>query len=91
MRPVQVSELRSLLQDGDDEEEEERMGADEAPEKMMVFEADDEAQPAYEPPPKKEVRVADPPSWHAGELLADAQVFFSSTGVSSFSDAMHAV
>ncbi|CAM9706513.1 unnamed protein product [Ectocarpus sp. 4 AP-2014] len=51
----EVSELRPLLQDGDDEEEEEgRMGAEEAPEKMMVFEADDEAQPAYEPPPKKE-------------------------------------
>lgn len=69
MRPLQVSELRPLLQDGDDEEEEEEgMGADEAPEKMMVFEADDEAQPAYEPPPKKEVRVADSPFWHAGEF-----------------------
>ncbi|CBJ28191.1 conserved unknown protein [Ectocarpus siliculosus] len=51
----EVSELRPLLQDGDDEEEEEEgMGTDDAPEKMMVFEADDEAQPAYEPPPKKE-------------------------------------
>lgn len=52
----QVSELRQLLQ-GEEEEEEEEEGAGgvEAPEEMMVFQADEEGQPAYEPPPKKEV------------------------------------
>ncbi|CAM9179509.1 unnamed protein product, partial [Hapterophycus canaliculatus] len=55
----QVSELRPLLQGEDDEEAEEGEGAEgagvvEAPEQMMVFEADEEGQPAYEPPPKKE-------------------------------------
>ena len=68
----QVSELRSLLQGGEEEDEEEdeeeeeegggrgdagggRPGASE----MMVFEADEEGQPAYEPPPTKEVPISD--------------------------------
>lgn len=61
---VQVSELRPLLQGEDDEEEEDEEGGGaaagaggvEAPEQIMVFEAEEEGQPAYEPPPKKEVR-----------------------------------
>ena len=55
---LQVSELRALLQgeeEEEEEEEEEGEGGVKAPEEMMVFEADDEKQPAYEPPPKKEV------------------------------------
>lgn len=57
---LQVSELRALLQGEDEEEEEEegeREGGVKAPEEMMVFEADEEKQPAYEPPPNKEVSV----------------------------------
>ncbi|CAM9457457.1 unnamed protein product [Scytosiphon promiscuus] len=55
----EVSELRPLLQGEDDEEEDEVDGAggaggEKAPEEIMVFEAEEEGQPAYEPPPKKE-------------------------------------
>lgn len=50
--------MRALLQDDDDEDDDEqdtqRQGGNEA-EDMMVFEGTDEVQPAYEPPPKKEV------------------------------------
>lgn len=52
-----MSELRQLLQGEEEEEEEEGAGGLEAPEEMMVFQADEEGQPAYEPPPKKEVSV----------------------------------
>eukprot|EP00752_Nemacystus_decipiens_P005959 g5381.t1 len=53
----EVSELRALLQGEDEEEEEdeeEGEGGVKAPEEVMVFEADEEKQPVYEPPPKKE-------------------------------------
>ena len=68
----QVAQLRVLLQGDDEEDDNDdrvsdhdqkeangavRVGeATEADPGMMVFEAEEEAQPAYEPPPKKQVR-----------------------------------
>lgn len=58
---TQVSAFRTLLQHQDDDglgdnQDGGNEEGGEGIEEMMIFEGTEDAQPAYEPPPKKEVR-----------------------------------